>query len=186
MLDNMNDGVVLIDKEFRWVFCNSRFTDFLRLPITVAYPGASGYDILRYQAERGDFGSADDIEKTVQERAEMMRTPGGIRYERRTVSGRYVQFQYQPLADGSLLGFYRDITELRTARRRLRPRRKPPKRRAPTSSRPARRWRRCWKTCRTASCCSTRISASNTSAAATAPSISSRTTSSIRARPATT
>ena len=29
------------------------------------------------------------------------------------MSGRYIQFQYQPLDDGSLLGFYRDITELK-------------------------------------------------------------------------
>ena len=49
----------------------------------------------------------------MKERADMMRTPGGIRYERRTVSGRYIEFEYKPIADGSLLGFYRDITDLR-------------------------------------------------------------------------
>src|SRR2546423_4040033 len=43
----------------------------------------------------------------------MMRTPGGYRYERLTQSGRYIEFTYKPLADGSLLGVYRDITELK-------------------------------------------------------------------------
>ena len=43
----------------------------------------------------------------------MMRTPGGFRYERQTRSGRYIEFTYKPLADGSLLGVYRDITELK-------------------------------------------------------------------------
>ena len=28
-------------------------------------------------------------------------------------SGRYVEFNFKPLEDGSLLGFYRDITELK-------------------------------------------------------------------------
>ena len=43
----------------------------------------------------------------------MMRTPGGFRYERQTRSGRYIEFTYKPLADGSLLGVYRDITQLK-------------------------------------------------------------------------
>src|SRR5205085_1670173 len=52
-------------------------------------------------------------EKVVQERAAMMRTRGGFRYERLTQSGRYIEFTYKPLADGSLLGVYRDITLLK-------------------------------------------------------------------------
>src|SRR5262249_10883391 len=35
------------------------------------------------------------------------------RYERKTRSGRYIEFTHKPLADGSLLGVYRDITALR-------------------------------------------------------------------------
>ena len=42
-----------------------------------------------------------------------MLTPGGIRYDRKTVSGRHVEFVYKPLADGGLLGVHRDITELK-------------------------------------------------------------------------
>ena len=39
--------------------------------------------------------------------------PGGNRYERRTSDGRFIEFNYKPLADGGLLGIYRDITELK-------------------------------------------------------------------------
>ena len=81
-------------------------------------PGTSCYDVIRYQAERGDFGPTDDIEKVVQERADMMRTPGGCRYERQTQSGRFIEFTYKPLADGSLLGVFRDITELKEREQR--------------------------------------------------------------------
>jgi len=35
----------------------------------------------------------------------------GARYERRTASGKYVEFNFKPLDDGSVLGIYRDITE---------------------------------------------------------------------------
>jgi len=113
ILENMNDGIVLIEKDFNWKFGNEQFNTFLHVPPEITQPGTSCYDVIRYQALRGDFGPTDDIEKVVQERAEMMRTPGGYRYERQTRSGLYIEFTYKPLADASLLGVYRDITELK-------------------------------------------------------------------------
>ncbi len=113
VLENMNDGIVLIDKDFNWKLGNEQFNKFLQVPPEITQPGTPCYDIIRYQALRGDFGTTDDIEKVVHERADMMRTPGGFRYERQTRSGRYIEFTYKPLADGSLLGVYRDITQLK-------------------------------------------------------------------------
>ncbi len=113
VLDNMNDGVMLFDKDFRWQFVNRQLMDFQRFTPDIAYPGVSGYDILRMQAQRGDFGPVDDIERVVQERAATMRTPGGIRYARRTANGRYIEFNFKPLEDGGLLEVYRDITEIK-------------------------------------------------------------------------
>ena len=79
----------------------------------MAQAGNSVEDIIRFQAERGDFGPVDDIERVVKERRAMMLTPGGVRYDRKTVSGRHLEFNYKPLADGGLLGVHRDITELK-------------------------------------------------------------------------
>jgi signal transduction histidine kinase/DNA-binding NarL/FixJ family response regulator len=112
VLENMNDGIVLIDKDFNWKFGNEQFNTFLDVPPDITQPGASSYDIIRYQVLRGDFGEGD-VEEIVQQRAALMRTPGGYRYERPTRSGRYIEFTYKPLADGSLLGVYRDITKLK-------------------------------------------------------------------------
>jgi signal transduction histidine kinase/CheY-like chemotaxis protein/HPt (histidine-containing phosphotransfer) domain-containing protein len=112
VLDNMSDGITLIDENFNWKFSNEQFSTFLDVPPDITKPGVSCYDVIRYQALRGDFGETD-IEKVVQERASLMRTPGGCRYERLTRSGRYIEFTHRPLADGTLLGFYRDITELK-------------------------------------------------------------------------
>ena len=113
VLENMNDGIVLIDKDFRWKFGNDQFNRFLHIPVEITQPGTSVYEVLRYQAARGDFGETDDVEATVRERAAMMRTPDGFRYERRTKSGLHIEFTHKPLADGSLLGVYRDITKLK-------------------------------------------------------------------------
>jgi signal transduction histidine kinase len=113
VLDNMNDGVMLFDKHFRWMFLNRQLMEFQRLPPEVAYPGASGYDIIRFQANRGDFGPVADIEAEVEKRAALLRNSAGLRYERRASSGRWIEFNFKPLDDGGTLGVYRDITELR-------------------------------------------------------------------------
>ena len=119
VLDNMNDGVVLLDKEFRFRFGNNEFMQALRVPPEVAAAGNPCEDVIRFQAQRGDFGPVEDVEALVRERREMMLTPGGVRYDRLTVSGRHVEFNYKPLADGGLLGVHRDITELKEREKEL-------------------------------------------------------------------
>jgi PAS domain S-box-containing protein len=113
VLDNIRDGVILADNNLDLKFANRHFAEFLQIPPEIASPGRSGYDILRFQARRGDFGpveSKEDLERIIQERAAMFRKPGGSRYERRMGNGRYVEATFRQLADGSVLGFYRDIT----------------------------------------------------------------------------
>ena len=57
ILDNMSDGIVLFDKDLRLKFMNHQAHD---VPAVFARCGATRaprcYDLLRFQAERGDFG----------------------------------------------------------------------------------------------------------------------------------
>src|SRR5262245_19033865 len=115
-LDNIGDGVALADKNFDLRFANRRFAELLELPLEIARPGRSCYDILRFLVSRGDFGpveSNQDIERIVRERAAIIRAPGGVRYERRMSNGRYVELNFRQLADESVVGLYHDITELK-------------------------------------------------------------------------
>src|SRR5436305_423865 len=113
VLDNMNDGVMLFDKEMRWQFTNRQLMDFQRFTPEIAGPGVSAYDILLYQAKRGDYGQCpdEDVEAEARRRVAIMRA--GARYERRTASGKFIEFTFKPLEDGGLLAIYRDITELK-------------------------------------------------------------------------
>src|SRR5262249_48131727 len=65
--------------------------------------------------QRGEFGAVaeQDVEKKVADIIALMRRPEGGQIERRTLKGRFVQFNWRTLADGSLLGVYRDVTELK-------------------------------------------------------------------------
>src|SRR2546421_4101632 len=113
VLDNMNDGVMLFDKDMCWQFTNRQLMDFQRFTPEIAGPGVSAHDILTFQAKRGDFGpiAKADIEPEVQRRLSIMRV--GAHYERRTASGQFIEFTFKPLDDGGLLAVYRDISELK-------------------------------------------------------------------------
>src|SRR5262249_30273049 len=113
ILDNMNDGVTLFDKDFRWEFSNRQHLETMRYARGLVHPGASIYDLIRHNVRNGEHGPYDDFEKAVAQVASRVLKPGGTRYERRTASGKYVEFNYKRLDDGSLLGLYRDITALR-------------------------------------------------------------------------
>jgi signal transduction histidine kinase/DNA-binding NarL/FixJ family response regulator len=113
VLDSMSEGIVLFDKDLRLKFINHELIAVQRYPNEVARPGASVYDMLRFQVERGDFGPVKDVDRFVGERAAMILTPGGTRHERRTASGRFVEFSFKPLDGGGLLALSRDISELK-------------------------------------------------------------------------
>jgi signal transduction histidine kinase/DNA-binding NarL/FixJ family response regulator len=116
VLDNMIDGVLLLDRDFRCRFVNRQVNAFLQLEPGIAGPGASGIEVVRLQARRGDFGpvaSEEEVEQKVAERLAMMRSPGGTRYERRTPTGQIIEFNFRPIPDGGMLAIYRDITQLK-------------------------------------------------------------------------
>jgi signal transduction histidine kinase/DNA-binding NarL/FixJ family response regulator len=116
VVDNMIDGVLLLDRDFRCIFVNQQVNEFLGLPPEISGPGKSGLEVVRLQVRRGDFGpvaSETEVASKVAERVALMRDPSGTRYERRTVAGRIIEFNYRPIPDGGMLAIYRDITQLK-------------------------------------------------------------------------
>src|SRR5215469_13122003 len=99
ILDNMSDGVSLFDRDFVWQFTNRNHIQRHEYPPELLVPGVTGWDRIRYQVKRGEFGPVpeQDVERRVAEITTLMRQPGGASYERRTVTGRYVHFTYQTL-----------------------------------------------------------------------------------------
>src|SRR5436305_631142 len=113
VLDNMSDGVMLLDRDLNIRFANQRLMEFQRYTPEIAHEGSPIAQVLRFQARRGDFGQAGDPDRLVEQRLAMIRNPGGIHYERRAASGQYLEITFRQLSDGSVLAVNRDITELK-------------------------------------------------------------------------
>ena len=118
VLDNMTDGVMLFgqtsgstDRPLR--FINKRILEIHRYTSEDVHPGMMSSDIVRFLVNRGDFGQADDADRFVRDHNERVLSPNGCHYERRTPNGRYLEFDFTPIADGSILSVQRDITELK-------------------------------------------------------------------------
>jgi len=117
VLDNMTDGVMLFGPRQRGIerplrFINTRILEIHRYTADEVHPGMMASDIVRFLVKRGDFGPVDDVEAFVRRHHDRVFSPNGCHYERTTPNGRYIEFDFMPLADGSVLSVQRDITEL--------------------------------------------------------------------------
>ncbi len=114
VVENMNDGVALYDKDGRWAFVNDSILAFhdLTREMIVNQPLR---DTLAHQAARGDWGdlSPEQVEAAIETRLRTMREPGGTRDLRQLRDGRFIEYQVTPLATGETLMVQRDVTGLK-------------------------------------------------------------------------
>ncbi len=114
-LDNMPGGMVLYDRDLKYVLFNSQYSELFDFPDDLVKVGGSRRDVLRYQADRGDFGS-DDPDGVI-ERVIANHLSGEAVSRERTIagSGRTLQVNVSPTPDGGSVSIYTDITERKRA-----------------------------------------------------------------------
>jgi len=116
-LENMGEGLSVFDREGRLLAWNSRFAKVLGLPIDLT--GATLRDILRHQAERGDFGQVEDPVQEARGRAERFYRDLPTATERTTGGGRVLQIRRRAMPDGGVVSLYSDITERKAAEAKM-------------------------------------------------------------------
>ncbi len=114
LLASLPLGVTAFDEELRLIFWNEPIYDILGLPRQAVYRYARFEDLIRYPAERGEYGPGDP-ERLVRERAALARRFEAHRLERTNRDGRTLLVEGFPIrAAGRIAGFvttYTDITE---------------------------------------------------------------------------
>ncbi len=114
-IEATNEAFVLYDPDDRLVFCNDKYRAVYAGSADLMVPGASFESIIRGGAERGQYVHAlGRVEEWVAERMAMHRQ-GNVDLEQRLADGRWLKVIERRMADGHMVGFRVDITELKRA-----------------------------------------------------------------------
>ena len=120
-LDNLDQGVSVVDRDMRLVSWNRRYQEMYDYPEGMLYVGRPVADLIRYNAHRGELGGGHpDIEAEVGKRIDYMRMGSPHVFERVRSTGQVVEMRGQPLPGGGYVTSYSDVTEYKRVERELR------------------------------------------------------------------
>jgi len=110
VIENLPCGLSVTDEHMNVVTYNSRFADLMACPPEVMSQRPLRADaVLRFMAERGDFGP--DKERALQEMLDRYRKPQPEKYRRPTRDGRVIEVSSAPMPGGGLITTFTDVTE---------------------------------------------------------------------------
>ena len=115
ILESMSQGVAVWDGALKLVTVNQRFVELLRLPPALVRSGIDYITVIRFLAERGEFGPIVDIDDYLQSRIEGARINTTQRHERFLPDGRVLEIQRRPMPTGGFVTTFTDVTEVRRA-----------------------------------------------------------------------
>ncbi len=117
-MENVSQGIAVADADARIVAWNRCYLEMFDYPDDMVYVGRPVADLIRWNAEHGEFGDSDP-EPQVAKRLTHMKA-GTAYVTQRTRSQRpRVQIRGQPLPDGGYVTTYNDITDFKRTERAL-------------------------------------------------------------------
>ena len=110
-LNNLSNGIVMVDAHKRIVFCNDRYLEIYGFSRSALCKGMTGRDLLVLRKESGTLeGSIDDYYHNVEQ-------PNGHICELR--DGRSILIKHRKLSNGGLVSTHEDCTDQRNLSRQL-------------------------------------------------------------------
>ncbi len=113
-LENMDQGISMVDKDLRVRNFNQKFVDLLEFAECNFQPGYHLSEAFRFNAKRGEYG-AGDVEEQVRERIELAAKFEPHRFERVRPDGTVIEIRGNPVAGGGFVTTYTDITNRKQA-----------------------------------------------------------------------
>jgi PAS domain-containing protein len=109
-LEYMDQGISITDSNLRMLVTNRRFRELLDFPESLCRPNTDFADVIRFNAERGDYGPGD-VEAQVRDRVEQARKFEPHLFERERPDGTVLEIRGQPIPGGGFVTVYTDVTK---------------------------------------------------------------------------
>ena len=117
-LDLIDQGFTLIDSNLRFVAWNKTFLRLLDFPPEMGYVGAPFESFMRFNAERGEYGSGDR-QAYIDERMRAARAFAPHEIERTRPDGTVLLVRGVPVPGHGFVTLYSDITAQKSAERQI-------------------------------------------------------------------
>ena len=117
-IENIDQGVALVDADMNLVAWNSRYQEMFALPDALASVGTPIAELIRFNMRQGG-GPDEEIEHQIARRLEHMRAGLPHRMEREQHDGRIMRIIGNPAPGGGYVTSYSDVTADRRAEQAL-------------------------------------------------------------------
>lgn len=111
-LENMSQGVCVVDQDMRLVAWNSAYLALFDYPSALIRVGRPVAQLLRHNANQGLMGGGD-IEAKIERRLAYKRAGSRHRVERPWPDGRMIEIRGNPMPGGGFVATFTDVTEFR-------------------------------------------------------------------------
>ncbi len=118
ILENIEQGVVLFDKEFKVAAYNGRLREILQVDPGWEPRGQTLEEVLHYLADRKEY-HLEESKAAIELRVSLIRSGKPFAGERQRSDGRIMSVRFSPVPDGGGVMTYSDVTEMRRREMRL-------------------------------------------------------------------
>ncbi|MFI4986075.1 MAG: EAL domain-containing protein [Alphaproteobacteria bacterium] len=115
---SMVEGIIVVDGELRVVTFNRQFLELCEYPADLVSAGESFEKIVRFGAERGDFGEGE-VTAIVEARLADLRRVKPHVLERQLPRGRVLELRVSPLAQGGFVMTCVEVTERKRTEKKI-------------------------------------------------------------------
>lgn len=108
-IENLDQGISVVDKDLRLVAWNNRYLSLYDYPVELISVGTPIENLVRFNAEKGECG-VGAVDELVRKRLEHMRKGHHHRFIRQRSDGRMIEMIGNPLPGGGFVTSFSDIT----------------------------------------------------------------------------
>ncbi|WP_218354713.1 hybrid sensor histidine kinase/response regulator [Alteromonas lipotrueiana] len=108
-LENIDQGISVIDKHLHLVAWNKQYANLYHYPENFLNVGTPIEKLIRYNAEQGEFGPGD-VSEHIEKRLQHLRAGTAYRFIRQRRDARVIEMVGNPLPGGGFVTSFNDIT----------------------------------------------------------------------------